>query len=315
MVNLKKIFSIAIGTTIFVSLSVDQAKAIGIELTTNTKYIKNGVLQLEDPKSASGGTIGSLVQTSDGATIDFSNNAFANAVNFNGITAVQANGVFFSPLPGQTSPDELITEATLSEYVTNNTGTDQSYNYDFFIPGAELLIVDFVFGPDAEVSYNFKINVEASGVSTNLFSSQATLLGGGNGFTLSESGTNLNKTFTCFFAGCNQSNPGNTFGFTFDPFSGDIDLGTYSDGESFKLEVILETRVAALPFELGGFAAIGDPGNIGANGGALGSISSQPTTPEPIPEPLTLFGSFTALGLGTIFKKRLSSTPNNKSIT
>lgn len=298
----------AVATTV-VSLFLGVAKttpalANSITLNTDAQYFIGGGLIDGDPMTSPGGTITSLVTTTNGGTIDFSGDAFATAVNSNGITAVQANGILVS---GGSQIHELRAEAIFSEEFTNNSGITQSYTYDFFVPAPSLRIADFVFGPDATISYNMAINVIANSTSTPLWNSSAILQGGRPGFTLTELGTDLGGTFVCFDTGCDPSNPGAIFGYDFNPFSDILSLGTFANGESFTLEVLVEVSVSTLPFELGGFATIGDPGNVSGEGFG-GTITSQP-----VPEPLTILGVGTAVGFGTFFKRELAKKKKGKN--
>lgn len=261
------------------------AQAVPV-LSTNAQFIVGGTLIAEDPKSGpppatliSSTTVGGGLNSN----IDFSGDASANAVSTSGIGAVRADGVFAA---GSSNPfvHELRAKASFGESVTNTTGATQDYFFDFNVFGPRLEIADFAFGADATVQYSIEVLLNG----LPIWDSAATLVGSGNGFTLTQSGTDLGATFFCVGAACNETSPGSRFGFSFGDFSGQLALGPVADGSSFTLETIMNASVTALPFELGGLALIGDPNSIGSTPGVSGSVS---TGVIPVPAAVWLFGS------------------------
>jgi hypothetical protein len=262
-------------------------------LETTAVYAVGGATVTTD--SASGpppSTISSVVTITDGFTVDFSGDANARAVSTSGAGAVLADGVFAS---GE-SNFELAAGAIFGETVTNNTGVTQDYFFDFNVLGPRLEIADFVFGPDATIQYAIEIQVNGA----TIWDSAAVLFGGGTGFALTQTGTDLGASFFCLNAGCTEASPGSRFGYTFGAFSDRLSLGAFADGDSFTLQTTMAVSVDALPFEFGGLASIGDPNSIGATPGVSGAVSAGVV---PVPAAVWLFGSG-LLGLIAVARRR-----------
>ena len=245
--------------------------------------------------------IGSQVTTPNGADTSFSGNPVAAAgFNASGYSRVLADGILWNLEASDpfNHPDVLAAEATMTDVYTNNSSSEVSLTYDFFLNSMQLLIADYA-GADSGapgapmVSYSMEIYGQGS----LLWSSSATIEGGFTGHTLSETGTDLGGTY---FGG------GNQFGYNFDFYSDVLELGTLGVGDSYELMATLAVSVAAAPFEMGGRAGFVDPGAFGA-GGTLSATATGGggNGQAPVPEPATLLLLGTGLlGLAGARKNR-----------
>jgi len=83
----------------------------------------------------------------------------------------------------------------------------------------------------------------------------------------------------------------------FDPFSDNLDLGTFGDGESFTLTYNLDVWASTTsPFGVAE-ARVGDPFSVGFSG------TVNPPTGAPVPEPTTMF--LLGMGLAGLGARRL----------
>ncbi len=240
-------------------------------ITTEAEYLVGGSTVLID--SAAGpppSNIGSLV-TPEGS---------ARAANFSGISAVSAESASWGFASGSNDINELTANATFSETYGNTSGAAQEFFYNFFVFAPSLEIRDWAGADSTQtgaptISYFMDILVDG----TSVWSSSAVLNGGVNGHTLTETGVDLGGT--AFGAGTS------VFGYGFDDYSDTISLGTFADGDSFFFETVHLVSVSALPYELGGAAFIGDPGDISGTGSG-GDVFSSATVP--IPSTMLLLG-------------------------
>ncbi len=257
-----------------------------LSITTEAEYIVGGSTILID--SASGpppSTIGSLV-TPEGS---------ARAANFSGISAVRAESAYWGFASGSSDINELTANATFSDTYSNTSGVAQEFFYNFFVFAPSLEIRDWAGANNTmtgapTVSYFMDILVDGSSV----WSSSAVLNGGVNGHTLTETGVDLGGT--AFGAG-------SVFGYNFNDYSDTISLGIFADGDSFSFETVHRVSVSALPYELGGAAFIGDPGDLGGTGSG-GTVFSSGSS-VPVPEPGIILLLTPSLAGLVLFRKKL----------
>ncbi|MEM6398769.1 MAG: PEP-CTERM sorting domain-containing protein [Cyanobacteria bacterium P01_D01_bin.116] len=104
--------------------------------------------------------------------------------------------------------------------------------------------------------------------------------------------------------------------------SADAGFASFSDSDSFGNSVLIldaAKKSVKIPFRKVGIVTIGETYPFNMNlavsaekNGAYQALSNFGTTftanvsVEPVPEPLTIFGTATALGIGTVFKKKYS---------
>jgi hypothetical protein len=259
-------------------------------LTTNAEYQRGGVppLSLEDPRNGvSPDTISSRVETFDGgASVQPPPPepfvlAFGSATNAAGDMAVNVDGI----LVNGTRPRSILrAEATTTTSVTNNGSLPvDDLTYKFFISAPQLNVFDFA-RPSLEdelprASYEVEISVDGD----ELWRSAATLIAGGNFIPrLEEEGVDLGGVITPDLPTSNRY----TAQFDdFDMTSTGLLLPALAPGESFDVQSRITVEISTFPFELGGLAFIGDPGDIGNAQGFSGVISSGTPPDSVIPEP------------------------------
>jgi hypothetical protein len=250
--------------------------AAALSFSTNA-LIYEGSAYDEDPLGpSSGGTLISqkTLASGLGTALDFSGPAFAKAyADWRGYTSTFADGIFYG---GSTDARALVAWAFTSRSVMNTFGTPVPISYTFSLTGPRLTIADYAgvgstdeFAP--AVTYSLIIRRDGLGI----WHSDATIKGGQVSHTLTGSGEILGDTFF---------GSGSVFGFQFDDFATTLDLGILPPGGSLTLDTMMYVRVEAGPYELGGQALFGDPGNLDYPGikGSLQII--------PLPSTLLLFG-------------------------
>jgi len=273
-----------------------------LTMDTSVEYLIGGSTELDGSDTGvSPDTITSLVEGND-ARAAFGGTSFARATNNSGIGAVAVDANFSS---GNGGIHELSAQTTNSEVISNTSGGSQEFFYDFTVFAPTLLLSDFAGASTGMIgapTATYDISVLVDG--TSVWSSSAVLNGGKNGHDLTESGTDLGGTFFS-----NPNFPTSIFGYQFDDFIDTVSLGVFDDGDSFLFETFMEVSISASPYELGGSAYIGDPGNINNPGGMGGTIlasSTGTTGPTPVSEPASfaLF-AFGLLGMTFVRKRNI----------
>jgi len=277
-----KAFRIAVLTSIFsfITIATLPASALSTFETSATRDTESGTDS--DPQGpASTGTLFSevLVPGSDGSSTGFSGPGYARAAADNlGRAAVDVNGVFFSG----NQFNELTAVSMHTADVTNNTGSDAAFAYDFFLPGPRLTIADFAgLGSSDEPTilavYEFRVSLDFGSGFVPFVTSRAELLGGINGHSLEISGSDpLGSTFF--------SDGFSVFGYQFDSLDSDIS-GFLAPGETLAAQSSLFVSLTAPGFETGGAVQIGDPLDL-----STGAFAGQLTL-VPIPPALWLFAT------------------------
>ncbi len=276
------VFAVAVTLVICSAMSANAA-TIG----TNAAYFtNNGVLQIEDPKSSPTPNIitSEVLLDENYNFIPFGGGpGFAKAVNVNGFTSVNVDSVFASGPPE--TYDMLSAEATFSETVTNSSIVAEDFFYDFFVVGPNLKLYDYAGAAAGQpgaptATYNVEIKVDGN----TLFSSSASLNGGLGGTVLSETGTAFGN------GGILNPGLGSIFEVQFNNYSDNLFLGNFAAGQTFLFETLVSVNVSAYPFELGGAAFIGDPGDINSPGFSGDIIGGGGGTPVPEPATVALLG-------------------------
>lgn len=267
-----------------VSLAIQPASAISFE-TNATRDTFSGVAS--DPQGpATTGSILSqvIVPPSDGTGHTFTgSDAFARgAANDTGAGAVGVDGVFFS---GEPTVYSLTATSVLTSELTNTTGGNVPFAYEFFLPGPVLTISDFAGmsetdDPTIRAFFDFRVSLDfGSGFVPHVISG-GELTGGLVSHNLSTAGTDpLGSTF---FTDINF--PNNIFGYRFDDLSDTI-TGFLPAGQTVAVQASLFVSLGAPGFETGGAAAIGDPLDL-SSGAFSGSLNIVP-----IPPAVWLFGT------------------------
>jgi hypothetical protein len=115
--------------------------------------------------------------------------------------------------------------------VTNDTGTAQSFTFNFLINQGSLSTYSYYNGLSGSdfLSASYTANILVNGVS--IWASSATLTTTETGSALTKSGSDLGS----YVDGYNY--------YSWSPFSSTVDLGTFASGESFTLDYFITTSV------------------------------------------------------------------------
>jgi hypothetical protein len=154
--------------------------------------------------------------------------------------------------------------------------------FSILLTGSRLQIFDFAgagVGNPGRPIVRFEVvaTLHQASATTTIFESAAELRGGRLSHTLTEVGQDLGGTFF---------GTESIFGYDFDPFATQIDLGFLDAGDF--VEYSMSVAVSAAGFELGGLAVFGDPNDLDG----LASTGGLLLVPEP--------GSLAMLLLGTV---------------
>jgi len=174
-----------------------------------------------------------------------------------------------------------------SDTFTNTSGGALDYDFDFLFSGGGLGLTGF--GGTAM----FSLDILLDGGS--IWSRNATLMGDAHDIAGILSGSGLDADGMAHSITQDQSQ--NTLSVTCDPFSGNLDLGTFGDGDSFELAYNLSvwvTSATGQPSQVDAYA--GDPFGVGFQG----TVNSG-SAPVPEPATIALFG----MGLAGLGARRL----------
>lgn len=206
--------------------------------------------------------------------------AAQNETVFGIFSALQADGVFF--VGGQSANNTLLSRTTWQDSPSSAGPT----SITLFIKPGELVLSDYngqSLLSTVPLEARFKIELTVNG--TRFFFAEASLRGGKNGHSLTESGTDLGG-----IGFADPGNPSSVFGYSFDSFFTTIDLGNLSPTD--VVLYTMEVSVTGPGLETGAYARIGDPFDL-ANGGSSIAFS----TPVPEPSVALMLGIVGALAL------------------
>ena len=226
-----------------------------------------------DPQGpASVGSLSSSVSASGGNADAFQ--------DINGVAAVRVDGGSANGQPGNT----LLARSTWSDTITNTSAIAQHYVASLSIPQIVLHISGSGFSlvPGDQLKSSYAITLDINGL--DKFTSSALLHSGNPGHVLEVAGTDLGGV-----------KDANAIRYTFAPFTGSLDLGTFAPNASFVATYRLESAIDIPGFEVFADSRIGDPLAINGNGTAITITSS----PVPLPGGLSLLLSgIAAIGRG-----------------
>jgi hypothetical protein len=249
-----------------------QSTAATIRAQTNGFVLGQTLVDEQGP--ATSGELTAHVEFVDGHGINLTGPAYADAgVNDEGRAAVHVEGGY--KVTGSLS-NRLEASTSWSTTVTNNLGVPQRYLYLFTIDPIQLLLRDdrWNLGPNSPDAPSAEYGIEVRLDGVVVFSSHATLIGGGASHELRETGTDLGGAF---------SGDPSSFGYLFDTFHGMVPLGPFQPGASFTVETTLLARTQARLLHTGGVADIGDPLDLKGDPGIDSAIipdeevSAEPT--------------------------------------
>lgn len=195
------------------------------------------------------------------ASLDFARDGFGRAAqNRNGIGAVTVEAVFANADPN----NSVVAHTLWTDSATNNTTGPVVYEFTYLIAPAQLRLADYAgasAGSPGAPDASFDLVIRSNGVV--VFSSSASMVGGFNGHSFTETGTSLNPVFV----------PGSSvFGYDFDSAVGTINLGSFAPGQTVTVEYEMTASVVTAGFELGGRAAVGDPFDLSGTPGFTGTF-------------------------------------------
>ena len=280
MANKSLMFAVCTSLFSIVTLAMQPAFAVTSFETDAMRDTASGLVS--DPQGpATTGSILSevIVPFSDGGDISGGGNAFARgAADDTGAGAVAVDGLFFSGGPTLSS---LTATSILTSELTNDSGGDIPFLYEFFLPGPRLTLADGAGmsetdDPTIRAFFDFRVSLDFGSGFLPSIVSQGELKGGLVSHTLGTAGTDpLGSTFFGDFS---------SFGYQFDDLNSAIS-GFLADGQTVTVKSQLFVSLSAPGFETGGAASIGDPLNLSA-GAFSGSFSVIP-----VPAAVWLFGS------------------------
>jgi len=227
------------------------------------------------------GTITSqvLVPGDEGYNALIGGNAFARSAAYEaGASAVAVNGFFFN---GDPTLSSLTGTSIQTSELTNSTGGQIAFSYDFFMPGPRLTLIDAAGMSETDnlairSFFDFRVSMDFGNGFLPSVISQGELKGGQNSHSLGTAGTD--PLGNMFF--------GNAifFGYQFDDLESAVS-GFLADGETVTVKSQLFVSLSAPGFETGGAASIGDPRIVSVDGfsGSLNVI--------PVPAAVWFFGS------------------------
>jgi hypothetical protein len=238
--------------TVFGILYAGSASAI-VTIQTQADANWEGTIASDPQGPATSGSLTSSVSPGNQVT------AYQD---INGVATVAVDGGAANGQVGNT----LVAKSIWSQTFTNASGVAQTYNAALSIPEIFLSIsgFGFSFSPAEQLHAHYTIRLDVDG--TAAFFSSAILHSGNPGASLDETGTDLGGV-----KGSGQQ-------YTFAPFSGNVNLGTFASNTSFTATYSIEAGIDIPGFEVFASASIGDP--IAITGTAI-NIQSIPAVPEP----------------------------------
>lgn len=191
---------------------------------------------------------------------------------------------------------------SFSDTVTNTTGSNQAYNFDFTIIPGEIGAFSFapMFpGESLFAAYSIEVLLTTLGGTTTIFDSAADL-------TLDDVGVSFNDTGTTSLGGTLLG-----ANYSWGTFVDSLALGAFAPGEGFTLDYFLTTTAIGNLTNCGflpegpeefdgpiGFLGEGDGGSCGGSVarsgdplifGGSGNTTNITSVPTNVPEPATLF--------------------------
>lgn len=179
---------------------------------------------------------GTVTSASDGPGASANSSLYADNSNGN----ARGNNLGSSYLTAGSQNKVATVNSSLHQLasVTNDTGTAQSFSFNFLINQGSLSTYNSYSGLSGSdfLSASYTANILVNGVS--IWGSSATL-------TTTETGSSLTKTGTDLGSYTDSYNY-----YSWSPFSSTLDLGTFASGESFTLDYFITTSVTNSIFSL-----------------------------------------------------------------
>ena len=140
---------------------------------------------------------------------------------------------------------------TYNNMVTNDSGVEQNYFFDIFVPGGGLSIFGDFMPPSASgvssatVGYSIDVLIDGSSIFSSSFSITATNAGGGSVTTSAAADDLIGGTMLS--SSVSEDDFYSFFDVFFDiaDFGTTFDLGAYGAGESFEIDYTLKTHATS----------------------------------------------------------------------
>ncbi len=281
------------GVALAMALVVVPASALTIETDANYEVLHDFLGPQSDsdgPNTASSGSVQSVVSfggfgletTSSGegpSPVEEEITSFGDANAFAEESGrLAASGFLFSQ--GDVSSMDFHSTTSWSDVFTNTTGGNAIFDFDFNFTGGRLELD----GDGGMAMFSLDILLDGSSIWNRTASLTRDPFLGTN---VLDAGGLDNLVF----------GSGNYTAAFFDPFSGNLNLGSFGNGDSFELTYVIETWVSTNgKFAYGG-AAVGDP----FGGGFSGTLNAP--TNAPVPEPTTM--ALLGMGIAGLGARRL----------
>ena len=194
-----------------------------LQITAEVDYsLDSGAVVTDIDGPAAGGSVDVLSSVSTANSNVFYHTYGDSTGNFG--SRVSGEGVY-----------DIVGTFTYSDTVTNNTGADQSYDFDFTVTAGELGASLASTASAAEfTAASYTIDILLNGVT--IWDSAAEVYADNTGATFTETGTNsLNG---------NVFNTADGVKYDWSAYSDTLDLGVLADGEFFNIEYILTANAS-----------------------------------------------------------------------